>query len=262
MTARPRGITLIINNKLFHGHPQHDKQSTRHGSEEDVRQVKALFHALGFEVHTKENLTRLQLLNALDSVACQDHSGYDCFVLWLMSHGKSGEVYCTDGVTLPIQTARDMLCNKQCAALRGKPKLLFVQACRGNSEDEVVTILTNSCSSPDAQQSSYVDSPTDLKQISALKVPEQADFLTAYSTVDDYVSYRLPDLGSAYVRALVQVFQERVASDHLLEILTKVSQRVSGMEHVGKKPQNCEHVIKRYIQVSQIESTLLKFLWF
>ena len=262
MTARPRGITLIINNKLFQGHPEHDKQSTRHGSEEDVRQVKALFDALGFEVQTKENLTRLQLLNALDFVACQDHSGYDCFVLWLMSHGKSGEVYCTDSVTLPIQTARDMLCNANCATLRGKPKLLFVQACRGKREDEGVTILTNSCSLSDAQRSSYLDSPTDPKQIPALKVPEQADFLTAYSTVDEYVSYRLPDLGSAYVRALVKVFQERVAYDHLLEILTKASQRVSEMEHVEMKLQNCEHVIKRYIQVPQIESTLLKFLWF
>ena len=95
-----------------------------------------------------------------------------------------------------------------------------------------------------------------------MKVPEQADFLTAYSTVDEYVSYRLPDLGSAYVRALVKVFQERVAYDHLLEILTKASQRVSEMEHVEMKLQNCEHVIKRYIQVPQIESTLLKFLWF
>ena len=142
MTARPRGITLIINNKLFAKHPVYGKQSTRLGSEEDVREVSALFDALGFNVHTEEDCGRLELLKELDSVACQDHSGYDCFVLWLMSHGKSGEVFCSDGDTLPIKTAQDMI--SDCKTLRGKPKFFFIQACRGDEKDKVSTIKADS----------------------------------------------------------------------------------------------------------------------
>ena len=81
MTARPRGITLIINNRSF------PLQSPRRGSEVDVSRVKTLFAALDFSLRTKQNLSKQQLLKELDDVACQDHSAYDCFVLWLMSHG-------------------------------------------------------------------------------------------------------------------------------------------------------------------------------
>ena len=141
MTARPRGITLIINNASFAHHPTYGQQSPRHGSEEDVGQVEALFTALDFTVQTKKNLSRLQLLNELDNVVYgQDHRGYDCFVLWFMSHGRSGQVFCSDGNTIPIQTLHDMF--SRCDKLSGKPKLFFIQACRGEDEDEGVNAST------------------------------------------------------------------------------------------------------------------------
>ena len=104
MTARPRGITLIINNASFAHHPKHGQQSPRHGSEEDVCKVEALFTDLDFSVRTKENLSRRQLLHELDYIcAREDHSTYDCFVLWLMSHGKSGEAVSYTHLTLPTK---------------------------------------------------------------------------------------------------------------------------------------------------------------
>ena len=82
MTALPRGITLIINNKLFAENHVHGTQSTRHGSEEDVRQVKELFAALGFDVHIRQNRTKKEMLDEVDFFAYKrvlpDH---DCFVL-------------------------------------------------------------------------------------------------------------------------------------------------------------------------------------
>ena len=257
MTARPRGITLIVNNKLFDDRllkhvPIEDP--TRYGSEEDVRQVEALFDALGFDVRTKENLTRLQLLNELDSFACQDHSEYDCFVLWLMSHGKSGEVFCSDGVTVPVQTVHDMF--SKCDTLSGKPKLCFIQACRGDEEDEGVTVTTD-ISTPVPSSSSHVDSPIDTVKPSASKVPTHADFLYAFSTVDEHVSYRHAALGSYYVRALVEVFRGRAVFDHLLDILTRVNQKVSDMEATMRSVKNRTD-IKTFKQMPEVRHTLRK----
>ena len=253
MTALPRGIALIINNKLFVDNPEHGRQPPRHGSEEDVRQVKEMFSALGFEVHIRENRTKTEMLNEVDFFAYEkDHSDYDCFVLWLMSHGRSGEVFGSDGFPLPIETIKDMLSNASCATLRGKPKLLFVQACRGDKEDEGVNVVTNACGSPSVQMPfPCPDSPIDpTKSPSSERIAGQTDFLIAYSTVEGYVSYRYPGIGSNFVRAVVSVFQEYVAHDHLVNLLTKVIKKVSEMELAEVK------------QVPQFETTLVKELWF
>ena len=258
MTALPRGITLIINNKLFDDHPEHDKQATRHGSDEDVRQVQSLFKNLGFEILTKENLTRQQLLNQLDSVACEDHSGYDCFVLWLMSHGKSGEVFCFDGETVPIQTAHDLF--SQCTTLRGKPKLFFIQACRGDEEDEGVSVMTD-IPFPTQSPSSHVDSPIDATKPPASRIPTHADFLYSYSTVDDHVSYRHSDMGSFYVRALVEAFSELVAFADLLGILTNVNKIVSEMVARLCSSENKSET-REFKQMPEVKHTLRKKLRF
>ena len=253
MTALPRGIALIINNKLFVDNPEHGRQPPRHGSEEDVHQLKELFGALEFEVHISENRTKREMLNEVDFFAYEkDHSDYDCFVLWLMSHGRSGEVFGSDGFPLPIETIKDMLSNASCATLRGKPKLLFVQACRGDKEDEGVNVVTNACGSPSVQMPfPCPDSPIDpTKSPSSERIAGQTDFLTAYSTVEGYVSYRYPSIGSNFVRAVVNVFREYVAHDHLVNLLTKVIKRVSEME------------LAEFKQAPQFETTLVKELWF
>ena len=257
MTALPRGIVLIINNKIFADNTEHGRQAPRHGSEEDVHQVKEMFSALGFEVHISQNRTKKEMLNEVDFFAYgKDHSDYDCFVLWLMSHGRSGEVFGSDGVPLPIQTIKDMLSNASCATLRGKPKLLFVQACRGDKEDEGVNLVTNACGSPSVQMPSpSPDSPIDqTKSPSPERMAGQTDFLTAYSTVEGYVSYRFPNLGSNFVRVLVKVFREHVAHDHLVNLLTKVIKRVSDKESTENA--------RKFKQAPQFETTLVKELWF
>ena len=256
MTARPRGITLIINNASFVHHPKHGQQSPRHGSEEDVRQVEALFTALDFSVRTKENLSRLQLLDELYYIAREDHSAYDCFVLWLMSHGRSGEVFCSDGNTIPIQTLHDMFSN--CDTLSGKPKLFFIQACRGDGEDEGVSIAANTTiSSYELLSPNQVDSPIDAVKEPASKVPTHADFLYAFSTVDEYVSYRHEALGSFYVRGLVEALRERAVYDHLLDILTVVNQKVSNMEANMLSVGN-NNEIKVFKQMPEVKHTLRK----
>ena len=251
MTARPRGIALIINNKVFRGYPN----KTRHGSEKDVHQLEELFDALGFEVKIKENYTKKKMLDKIHFFAHKrvlpDH---DCFVLWLMSHGRRGKVFGSDHVPLPIKEIKDVLSNASCEALRGKPKLLFVQACRGDEEDEGV--LTNSCGLPAVQRPSvHTDSPDDQTiSPSSERIAGQTDFLTAYSTVEGYVSYRFPSIGSNFVRALVNVFREHVAYDHLVNLLTKVIKRVSEMESARNA--------RKYKQTPQFETTLVKDLWF
>ena len=173
-----------------------------------------------------------------------------------MSHGKSGEVFCSDGNTIPIQTLDDMFSN--CETLSGKPKLFFIQACRGDGEDEGVSVSADTgISSYEQLSPNQVDSPIDAVKKPAPRVPTHADFLYAFSTVDEYVSYRHEALGSYYVRGLVEALRERAFYDHLLDILTVVNQKVSNMEANMPSVEN-KNEIKIFKQIPEVKHTLRK----
>ena len=239
--ARPRGITLIINNMSFAPHPEHGGHLPRRRSEVDVSRVETLFHALDFSVRAKQDLSRKQLLMELDAVARQDHSAYDCFVLWLISHGGDGEVFCSDGNTVRIQTFHDMF--SKCKTLSGKPKLFFIEACRGNEEGVVVKVSADSNISP----LNHANGSYELTTVDSV-VPNHSDFLYAFSTVDEYVSYRDENEGSNYVRCFVKAFREHVAHDHILDILTVVNHEVSKIDTQRPSLENrnrtqiCKHL--------------------
>ena len=249
--ARPRGITLIINNASFAQHPEHGKQLPRHGSEVDVSRVKTLFAALDFSVRTEQDLSKQQLLDELGNIARrQDHSAYDCFVLWLMSHGRSGEVFCSDGNTIPIQTLNNLFI--ECKTLSGKPKLFFIQACRGNEEDVGVKASPDSdISSLNQANRSYESTKVDSV------IPAHSDFLYAFSTVDEYVSYRNENEGSHYVRCFVKAFREHVAHEDILAILTVINHEVSKIdtERPSSKNRNRTKICK---QMPEVRHTLRK----
>ena len=218
MKSPPYGEALIINNETFLSHSK--QMDDRRGSEHDVSKVKQLFEALGFEVTTKENLTKSELMKELDAMACKDHSRYDCFVLWLMSHGDKDVVYGTDGEVVFLETVRELFSNSSCRSLDGKPKVFFIQACRGDREEFVESDKPN----PTPRKSPLFSKRCeDANQVSH----SRTHFLEAYSTVDGFVSYRNKDSGSYYVKCLFEVFCKRVVHDDVATMLTEVNNLVT-----------------------------------
>jgi len=50
------------------------------------------------------------------------------FVLWIMTHGdEDGKLACNSGMDLEITTLFDQLNDETCVALRGVPKLIFIE---------------------------------------------------------------------------------------------------------------------------------------
>lgn len=265
MTARPRGIALIINNETFNPSKEltkkeleREKLETRLGSDKDIAALEKLFGALDFKVKTRRDIGREDFLKALDDVSSENHEAYSCFVLCLMSHGEEGLFYCADGQTVPIETIQDFFSNSQCTTLRGKPKLFFIQACRGRQKEKGV--VKDSPSSNESETST-VDEEGEQKEDEELTdrgwnfsfqqiIPDHADMLMAYSTVTGYASFRNPREGSRFVRCLVEVFQEKAGYEDVLSMLTMVNERIGNMGEIDSK------------QVGQPTSTLTKKLFF
>lgn len=252
---------MIINNEFFNRstestkrEQEQEKLDVRSGSNEDVKALEKLFGALDFKVKTERNKGRVEMCKILEDAAFDDHSNYDCFVLWLMSHGQDGQFYGADGETISIETVRDFFSSKNCSTLKGKPKIIFIQACRGNQKGKGVVADAPQSPTEQGQEPTTYDSEDhsdrgfnfNLSKV----IAEHADILIANSTISGYASFRNPRHGSRFVRCVVEVFQEFAGHEDLLSMLTMVNQRISEMGEYGTK------------QVSEPSSTLTKKLFF
>ena len=68
------------------------------------------------------------LTNERDKVNWHD---MECVVLIIMSHGETNGIYGTDGKLKKLKDMTDIFNSSQCHGLDLKPRLVFVQACRG-----------------------------------------------------------------------------------------------------------------------------------
>ena len=125
MSRKPRGIAVIINNKNFLSSTGMDP---RHGTDVDRDALEKLFESLEFDVKIYNDVTKYEIRKIAQEMAAWDHSDYDAFIFSILTHGKEGLLYGTDG-TISI---RDLTSGfKDATTLAGKPKLFFFQACQG-----------------------------------------------------------------------------------------------------------------------------------
>ncbi|XP_044539508.1 caspase-7-like, partial [Gracilinanus agilis] len=173
----------------------------------------------------------------------EDHTESACFACILLSHGEEDVIYGTDGVT-PIKDLTVHFRGDKCKSLLGKPKLFFIQACRGTEFDDGIQTDSGPINDTNANP--------------GCKIPVEADFLFAYSTVPGYYSWRNPGKGSWFVQALCSVLNEFGKSLEIMQILTRVNYRVA-MDFESQSDNPCFNEKK---QIPCMVSMLTKELYF
>lgn len=172
-----------------------------------------------------------------------------------MTHGKrDGKVSAADGDYM-VQDLWEFFIGNNCESLIGKPKMFFIQACRGNMTDPGILLkpkpkmrLMTVSDSVDAH--SFEEEPFVL--------PTLADLLVMYSTAEGYYSFRNPADGSWFIQALCNELKEN-GHEELMTILTGVNRRVAfaKQSHV---PGNAEFDAMK--QMPNIVSMLTKSMYF
>ncbi|KAK3722092.1 hypothetical protein QZH41_019853, partial [Actinostola sp. cb2023] len=144
MKSSPRGLLAIINIETFAVVVRPDlgqelqeelqeELTDRTGSEKDVNELVDLFgRYLDFKVQILRPKTRFELLKELREISKnEDYGRYDCFAVCIMSHGKEDFFYTADGRETKVSQVYSLFTNSRCEIFRDKPKLFFIQACRG-----------------------------------------------------------------------------------------------------------------------------------
>ena len=95
--------------------------------------MEKVFCDLGFLVKVLRNLSSGEMHSELSYIGRKtDHSAYDAFVAVIMTHGGLGELYGVNGDAFPVHHLTLDFTAEKCPSLAGKPKLFFIQACRGD----------------------------------------------------------------------------------------------------------------------------------
>ncbi|XP_046568752.1 caspase-3-like [Haliotis rubra] len=248
-----RGVAVVINNRDF----TTLGVGCRGGTDQDGREVAERWEELGFDVRMYINQTKKQMQEVMTQASKDDHSDSDCFVCVILSHGEEDKIYGTDG---PVEVTRllDPFKGHRCPTLTGKPKLFFIQACRGKATDfgADVTDAVNMVGGDEDDDGDDTEEPV------TYRIPTEADFLIAYSVVSGYYSWRDNIQGSVFIQALCEVLKEHGARLDLMTLMTRVNKMVA----YGFEVQEIRDVKRPYVykmkQIPSVVSMLTKDVYF
>lgn len=206
------GQCIIINNKNF---DRSTGMNKRNGTDVDAANSMKVFAAMGYKVKVYNDQTVDQMKQVLISVSKEDHTCYASFVCVLLSHGDEGVFFGTDG-SVELKYLTSLFRGDRCRSLVGKPKLFFIQACRGTDLDGGVE----------------TDSGDD-----TTKIPVEADFLYAFSTAPGYYSWRNTMTGSWFIQSLCDMISKYGKELELQHIMTRVNHKVAvEFESISNSP--------------------------
>lgn len=228
MNKKNHGLALLIVNEEFRCNPNHPNVKElcqRQGAGEDIEQLKEVWTYLGYRVRVEKNLTMEEIETVFDEVQGKGDSAMtiqesdDSFVCCVCSHGTWDQVlgtdvvYGTDGVRREDgQTVKGAMNIKvlalekfsphSCLKLKGRPKMFFVQACRGGKSEMTISVSDTEAG-----------------------LPPEADFIFVFSTAPGRQSYRNDLYGSIFITDLSTSLKKHAHSHDLISILQGVIQR-------------------------------------
>ncbi|XP_012944029.1 caspase-7 [Aplysia californica] len=148
-TCEKRGLAVIINNEDF---SQCQDFDDRPGSTYDESSLYHSFQRLGFNVLLHRDLPGWKMVEVLKAAASSyDHRNADCFACAILSHGdqtwterewdrlgtktRLDLLFGVDGRAVATKFIVELFSDNYCPGLEGKPRLFFLQACRGSKLD-------------------------------------------------------------------------------------------------------------------------------
>lgn len=177
----PHGLALIISNDKFDSSTQLDDRIC---SPWDDKRLATTLLALGYRVVLKKNQTAAEIKGHLETIQLNEPGELcikqddDSFIFCISSHGKWDEkakadfIYGKDGGKVYLQRlAYEKLNCRASPSLYAKPKLFFVQACRGVEKGQAGSLRA--------------DGDED-----SAPLPLESDFLFSYATAPETKAFR------------------------------------------------------------------------
>ncbi|XP_059194581.1 caspase-2 isoform X2 [Centropristis striata] len=266
MTSSPRGLALVISNVTFDPCAATDLDP-RKGGEVDDEVLRKVFTELDYSVTVNRDLTAQGMRTCIENFCRRsDHRTTDSCVVCLLSHGVEGAIYGTDGQLLQLDWVFESFDNAHCPLLQNKPKMFFIQACRGEEMDCGVEQIDGpartcspSCEQRDAGREGQGDATSrqrgDLGR-PRIKLPQRSDMICGFASLKGTAAMRNTKRGSWFIQELNTALRLHSRDTHLADIMVQVNGRIK--EREGYAPGTAHHRCK---EMSEFTSSLCKDLY-
>ncbi|XP_038047951.1 death-associated protein kinase dapk-1-like [Patiria miniata] len=227
-----KGLAYVLNNNDFHG-------KGRQGSGVDLGNMCHVLQELGYVLQVHTNLTAKDTSESLAKFVRRfDDAEYCSAVVVLMSHGNTGVITGVDEKCIQLRDIYSMFEGHRCPALLGKPKLFFIQACRGVTRTQLVEADSDVTQLEPEDHSDEEDPSIEMQAdySFARDLPANADMFFAYATTEGNLSLRSQVAGSWFIQALCEVFIKWASHDSLDVLMNKVTNRVTGQRGEIRDP--------------------------
>ncbi|XP_039351884.1 caspase-2 isoform X3 [Mauremys reevesii] len=251
LISQPRGMALVLSNVRFSSEKDLEFRS---GGDVDYTALEMLFKHLGYRVTVLHNQTAQEMQKALQMFSqLPAHRDVDSCIVALLSHGIEGGIYGVDGKLLQLQEIFTLFDNANCPSLQNKPKMFFIQACRGDETDRGVDQRDGKerSDSPGCEESD-----ANKEENPRLRLPTRSDMICGYASLKGTAAMRNTKRGSWYIEALTSVFAQDSQNMHVADMLVKVNRLIKQRE--GYAPGTEFHRCK---EMSEYCSTLCQDLY-
>lgn len=203
-----------------------------------------------------------KFLQTLEEVSQRDHSDYDGLVVVFMSHGGIHQNTNTEFIwTFDEKVNTTELWKNfhaaNCPSLAGKPKMFFIQACRGEDADKGVQLKARP-----RGLAVKTDSPHITQQDKEYAIPLYADMLMMWASYTGMYAFKSGNSGingSVFLHYLTKVLGEDANNDDLATMLLRVTREVA-VHYESYVPNN--YKLDENKQVPQTMSTLMRKIYF
>ncbi|ULT98197.1 hypothetical protein L3Y34_005779 [Caenorhabditis briggsae] len=177
----------------------------------------------------------------------------DSAVIIFITHGNANGILGSDNAEFNVEQVFSLLSPQNAPRLAGKPKIIFTENCRGESQDAGYCVVEEPRSAHGLVRSGMglvVEKHEEKVGKTTRAIPMTSDFLLCCSTSHGNLAFADAQLGSYHVQLLCETLANRAHKDDLEKMLVEIRKRMSQMEFRGKG------ILKK--QMPETRSTLRK----
>lgn len=227
MISELNGYAVIINNYRFI-----DCSKNLDGGADDTRRLEDTFKGLKCIVDSHKNIDADDMQKLLFEYSLKDHKNYNMFVCVLSSHGGMQSILGSDCKSVQVVDLLKHIID--CKSLANKPKLFFIDACRGYDETFIGTPFPK----------------------------ENADYLICYAALEGKSALMMKSLkwkGSYFTKALCDIFRKDGDDKSLDDLLKSLKTAVISSSE-GQQTAECIDSLTKTLYFFP-ESQIRNYTW-
>ena len=246
MNHPKRGFALVIINSYFY-----NSDLNFRGGVNDALQIRIALEKLEFQVDLHENVTLDKMKMLMNKYANRvDHSNNDCFACVISSHGRENEIrgvdHSSENDKKYIKIVDLLFPFENCMSLAGKPKLFFIDCCRGPKRLSTFEHINRT-------NKRLLSSKSNTDEI---KLSRVVDFFVQYANVFGHMTYF--NKGSWYLQTLASEMKKVQIDEEFMTVILRIQNELARKLVIkSKAPANAEpcEVVVRCMTPSSVLQT-------